>query len=90
MPIPVLPPPAASSGLLLFQVDALVFVAGDGGANLGRGLACLGHPVGEKAFPGAGVALGAVRCLVATAQASVPQRAVATAVRKSEFIMRFW
>lgn len=46
------------ANLLMFQVNALIFVACDGGANLGRGLACLGLLVGEDTLFGASVALG--------------------------------
>jgi len=35
-------------GLLLLQVDGLVLVAVDGVANLGRGLAEPGHPIGKE------------------------------------------
>jgi hypothetical protein len=45
--------------LLLFQVDGLVLVAVDGVANLGRGLAQPGLPVGEERLFGALGALGA-------------------------------
>jgi len=39
--------------LLLLQIDGLVFVPGDGGANLGRGLTQLGLLVGVEALFGA-------------------------------------
>ena len=58
----LLPPFYANSGLpaglLLLQLDALVFVSRNLGANLGGRFAQLGLLVGEEAFLGAGVALG--------------------------------
>ena len=53
--------------LLLLQVDGLVLVAVDGVANLGRGLAEPGHPIGKETLFGAVGALGGVRGLIATA-----------------------
>ena len=55
-------------------------MAGDAGANLCRGLAELGLRIGIERFLSAGGALGAVRILIATAQAGMAQGAVATAV----------
>ena len=49
------------TNLLLVQIDLLVLVAGDAGANLGRSLAQLGLRVGVEPFLGAGGALGSVQ-----------------------------
>src|SRR5437899_702052 len=64
----------------LFQVDAFVFVPGDGGADLRRALAQLGLLIGEKAFLGAGGALRAVKRFEAAPQAGMTESAVATAI----------
>ena len=69
-----------AAGLLLVEVDALVLMAGDGRANLGRGLAQLSS-AGRRKSPL--WRRWSTRCrapLVATAQAGVAQGAVATAV----------
>lgn len=68
--------------LLLFEVDLLVGVLHDAGANLRGSFACLGHCIGVKRLLRAGGALRAVVALVATAQAGVAQGAVAAAVAR--------
>ena len=68
--------------LLLLEVNAFVFVAGDGGPNLRWRFAEPGLLVGEEALLGAGGALGAVQAFEATAQAGVAEGAVATAVAR--------
>ena len=57
--------------LLLFEIDLLVGVFGDAGADLRGGLASLGHGVGVESLLRAGGALRAVIALIATAQAGV-------------------
>ena len=66
--------------LLLVEVDGLVFVAGDGFADLGWVFAEFGLLVGEEALLGASGALGAVQAFKAAAQAGVAEGAVAAAV----------
>src|ERR1035437_10339010 len=70
----------AAARLLLLQIDALVLVADNGGANLRGSLAQLGLLVSKEAFLGAVGTLRAVRGLIATVQAGVAQGAVATAI----------
>ena len=78
--IPVYAESGNIAGLLIFEDDGFVFVACDGGTDLGRGLAELGLLGGEEAFLGAGGALGAVEGLKATAETGVAECAVAAAV----------
>ena len=66
--------------LLLLEVDLLVGVLGNAGADLGRRFACFRHGVGVERLLRTGGALGAVIGLVTAAQASVAKRAVAAAV----------
>ncbi len=68
------------SSLLLFEVDALVLMAGDAGADLSGGLAGLGQAIGVEGFLSAGGALGSMQALVAATQAGVAQGAIAAAV----------
>ena len=65
---------------MLFEVDAFEFVAHDGGADFGGGLAQFGLLIGEEAFFGASGALRAVHGFKATAQAGVAKGAVAAAI----------
>ena len=71
-----------SIALFLAQVDGLVLMAGDAGANLRRRPAGLGFVIGVETFSGADVAFGGVRCLVATMQAGVSEGAIAAAVAR--------
>ena len=64
----------------LFQIDLLVLVPGNGGADLRRLLAELGLLIGEEAFLGAGGALGPVQTFKTAAQAGVAQGPIAAAV----------
>src|SRR5665213_2455331 len=66
--------------LLFIEVDLLVLVTANRDPNLCRCLAQLCLLVGEESFLGAGRALCPVQPLEATAQAGVPQRAIAAAV----------
>ena len=68
--------------LLLVEINRFVLVAGDAGANLRGGPSGLGFVVGVEAFLGAGGALGAVGVFIATVQAGVSERAIATAVAR--------
>src|ERR1035437_22880 len=72
----------AAARLLLLQINALVLVADNGGANLSRSLAQLGLLVSKEAFLGAVGTLRAVRGLIATVQASVAQGAGAAAIAR--------
>ncbi len=69
-----------AAGLLLLQINTLVFVADDGGANLRGSFAQLCQLVGEEVLLGAVGTLSRVRGLIATVQAGVAQGAVAAAV----------
>src|SRR5580704_10146085 len=73
-------PPATFCLLLLFEIDLLVRVLSDAGADLGRRLSGLGHCVSVESLLRAGGALRPVVALEATAQAGVSQGAVAAAV----------
>ena len=66
--------------LLLIEIDGLVVVARDAGANLRGCPASFGLVVGVEAFLGAGGALGAVQVFIATVQAGVAEGAIAAAV----------
>src|SRR5580704_10847304 len=66
--------------LLLFEIDRLVFVAGDALANLGGGLACFVLREGIEGFFRAGGTFRAVQTLIAAAQTGVAESAVTTAV----------
>jgi hypothetical protein len=66
--------------LLLLQVDGFVVVPRDADANLDWRLTLLGQAVGVERFFGTGGALGAVKPLIATAQAGVAKSPIAAAV----------
>ena len=78
--IPVYAESGNAAGLLVFEDDGLVFVAGDCGADLGWGFAEFGLLGGEEAFLGAGGALRAVEGLKATAKAGMAEGPVTAAV----------
>ena len=67
---------------MFFEIDLLVGVLGDAGADLGGGFSGLGHSVGVEGFLRARGALCAVIALVAAAQAGVSEGAVATDGRR--------
>src|SRR5579863_1695384 len=68
--------------LLLFEVDAFIFVTANCLANLRGSLAQLCLLVGKEAFFGAGGTLRPVHRFKATTQAGMAQGAVATAVAR--------
>ena len=66
--------------LLLFEVDALVLMAGDACTDFSGGLTGLGQAIGVEGFLSAGGALGSMQALVAATETGVAQGAIATAV----------
>jgi hypothetical protein len=68
------------SELLFFELDGLVLVAGDAGADFGWCSAQFGLLVDEEALFGASGAFGAMQALKAAAQAGVAEGAVAAAI----------
>ena len=66
--------------LLLFEVDGLIFVTGNGGADFGWCSAKFGLLVNEEAFFGASRAFGAMQALKAASQAGMAEGAIAAAV----------